>query len=323
MRRMVCVGLLLCAIGSQAQSPASLRPESQSPESQSPESQVLSVYRQLERAVRSGDADHTFVELWTRAKAPEAEKMRAQMSPQPDAHYTSQRVFVQGNEAALLGQYSQDGFLSLRFVREDGRWKIRDFAFSDTAYPPDSVYAMIPPPPGAFARAGEPWAKVALALNAASAARQGWQLRAVSDESFLYLRIESSAPVPTPGTSAEKPPMGWPVMKVDVAGGGEFVLHATANIGDQATFDASGRAKTHRHYVAYWLMLERADKPVFQNWAGTDSDSPLIQAGGKALEVRVPVRTMGITDGAHARITIGDAAWPKSAIFTAQAQPYR
>lgn len=314
---MVCAGLLVCAISCGAQSA-----ESQSAESQSPESQVLGVYQQLERAVRSGDADHAFVGLWTREKAPEAEKMRAQMQPQPDAHYTASRVYVQGDEAVLLGQYGPEGFLSLRLVREDGRWKIRDFAFSDRAYPAESVYAMVPPPPGAFARAGEPWAKVAPALDAATAARQGWQLRAVRDASFLYLRIESSEPVPAPGASREKPPMGWPVMKVDVAGVGEFVLHATANIGDQATFDASGRAKTHRPYVAYWLMLERGDRMVFQTWAGVDPD-PLIQAGGNALEVRVPVRTLGIADGTQAKITLGDAEWPKSAIFTAEAQAYR
>jgi hypothetical protein len=116
--------------------------------------------------------------------------------------------------------------------------------------------------------------------------------------------------------------MGWPVMKVGVAGVGEFVLHVTANIGDQATFDANGRANSHRQYVAYWPMLERADKMVFQTWAGLQPD-PLIQAGGNALEVRVPLRTMGVTDARRTKIMIGDAQWPKSAIFSVDAQQYQ
>lgn len=307
MRTLIWSCFLICVIGCRAQSP---------------EDQVLAAYGQLERCVQSGDANHTFVGLWSREKTTEAGKMRAMLQPQPDVHYTASKVFVQGDEAALLGQYGPDGFLRLRYLRQDGGWKIRDVAFSDKAYPAGSVYALVPPPPGTFERAGEPWQKVAPALDPANAARQGWQLRAAYDESFLYIRIESRMPMPAPGHEAEKPPMGWPVMKVGVSGVGEFVLNATANIGDQATFDASGQANSHRPYVAYWLMLERHDQMIFQTWAGVDPD-PLIQAGGNALEVRVPLRTLGIADAAHTKIAIGDAQWPKSAIFTVDAQPFR
>jgi hypothetical protein len=222
----------------------------------------------------------------------------------------------------LLGQCGKDQFLSLRFVKEDARWKIQDQVFGDKAYPAESVYAMIPPPAGAFERAGAPWQSLAPALDPANAAKQGWQLRATYDESFLYIRIESSTPIPAPGTQAEKPPMGWPVMKVGVSGVGEFVLHANANIGDQATFDKNGRANSHRPYVAYWLMLERSDRMIFQAWAGLHPD-PLIQAGDNFLDVRVPLRTMGVADASHTKISIGDAQWPRSAIFNLEAQQYR
>lgn len=295
--------------------------QAQHPEAQRPEDQVLAVYKQMEKAAQSGDAN-TFIGLWSRESASEAEKMRPQLHPQPDVHYTSSKVFVQGDEAALLGQYGKDGFWSVRFVKEDGRWKIKDFAFSDKAYPAESVYAMIPPPAGAFERAGAPWQNVAPAFDKADAAKYGFQVRAAYDESFLYIRIESSTPMPAPGSQAEKPPMGWPVMKVAVSGVGEFVLHATANIGDQATFDKSGRANSHRHYVAYWLMLERADQMIFQASAGLDPD-PLIKTGDHFLEVRVPLRTMGVADASQTKITIGDAQWPKSAIFNLEAQQYR
>jgi len=275
----------------------------------------------MEKAVQSGDAN-TFIGLWSRESTSDAEKLGSQLHPQPDVHYTSSKVFVQGDEAALLGQYGQEGFLSMRFVKEDGRWKIEDFAFSDKAYPAESVYAIIPPAAGAFKRSGAPWQNVAPAFDKADAAKRGWQVRATYDESYLYVRIESSTPIPAPGSSAEKPPMGWPVMKVGVSGVGEFVLHASANVGDQATFDGNGRANSHRHYVAYWLMLERAGQMIFQATAGLHPD-PLVQAGDHFFDVRVPLRTMGVADASHTRITIGDAQWPKSAIFSLEAQQYR
>jgi hypothetical protein len=37
----------------------------------------------------------------------------------------------------------------------------------------------------------------------------------------------------------------------------------------------------------------------------------------------VPLRTLGIADPRQKKITIGDAAWPKSALFTLEAQQYR
>ena len=288
---------------------------------QRPEDQVIAVYRQMEKAEQTGDAS-AWIGLWSRASAPEAEKMRPNVHPRPDLHYTSSRIFVQGDQAALLGQCGKDEFLSVRFVKEDGRWKIKDQVFSDKAYHADSVYAMIPPAAGTFERAGAPWQNVAPAFNKAEAARRGWQVRATFDESFLYIRIESSTAMPAPGSQAAKPPMGWPVMKAGVSGIGEFVLHATANIGDQATFDASGRANSHRPYVSYWLMLERAGRMIFQASAGLDPD-PLIQAGDHFFDVRVPLRTMGVVDASRTKITIGDAQWPKSAIFSLEAQPYR
>lgn len=147
MRTLLC--FLICTIGCQAQRP---------------EDQILAVYRQMEKAEQSGDSN-TWVALWSRESASKAEKMRPYLRRRPDAHYTSSKTFVQGDEAALLGQIGKDQFLSMRFVKEDGSWKIKDQAFSDKAYPPESVYAMIPPASGAFERAGAPWQNVAPALK--------------------------------------------------------------------------------------------------------------------------------------------------------------
>jgi hypothetical protein len=304
MRTLVC--LLLFAIGCHAQRP---------------EDQVLAVYRQMEKAEQSGDAD-TWAGLWSRESAPNAETMRLYARPRPDVHYTSTRIFVQGDQAVLLGQYSIEQYWSVRFVRENGLWKIKEQVWSNTPYNVDSVYAMIPPPPGAFERVGAPWQNIPPAFDTAEAAKQGWQVRAACDEAYLYIRIESSSPLPAPGSTMDKPPGGWPVMKIRVPGVGEFVMHANANIGDQATFDKSGHANGHRPYVAYWLMLERADQTIFQAWAGLQPD-PLVHVGDRFFDVRIPLRTMGIPDTSRAKFVIGDAQWPRSALFSLEAQQYR
>src|ERR1019366_1621418 len=125
MRTLVC--FLICAIRCNAQRP---------------EDGVLAVYTQMEKAEQTGDAN-TWVGLWSRQSSANAEKMRQYLRPRPDAHYTSSKAFVQGDQAALLGQSGEKQFLSMRFVREDGRWKIKDQVWSDKAFPTDSVYALV------------------------------------------------------------------------------------------------------------------------------------------------------------------------------------
>jgi len=66
--------------------------------------------------------------------------------------------------------------------------------------------------------------------------------------------------------------------------------------------------------------LERANQMIFQADAGLDPD-PLIAARDHFFDVRVPLQTMGIAR--PTKITIGDAQWPKSALFSVEVQPYR
>ena len=89
------------------------------------------------------------------------------------------------------------------------------------------------------------------------AARFGWQMKAVFDESYLYIRIESSAELPAPGSTIGKPPGDWPVLKIGASDAGEFVLYDAVNVGDQATFDERGRANSHRPFAAYSIRLEQ------------------------------------------------------------------
>src|SRR5208337_4797124 len=156
----------------------------------------------------------------------------------------------------------------------------QDQLFRNIAPDPNSVYALLPPEPGSFANAGSRWDQVAPGMDPSQAARQGWQMKAVFDESYLYIRIESNAPLPAPGSTTEKSPTSWPVLKIDTSDAGEFVLYDAVNIGDQATFDEHGKANSHRPYAAYMIRLERKDHEVFSAAADLNP-SPLLEVAGR------------------------------------------
>lgn len=284
------------------------------------EDQVAATLKQMERAEQTGDAN-AWVALWAKEWAGNAEKMRPYIRPRPETQYRASTVYAQGDDAVILAQASVGTFVNITLRREDGAWKIKDEAFRETAADANSVYALVPPAGGAFLNAGAPWDRVAPAMEAGQAARQGWQMRAVFDESYLYVRIETREMLPAPGSTIEKPPSGWPVMKIGVAGAGEFVLYDAVNVGDQATFDASGKANSHRHYAAYSLRLEREHREIFTAWADVHGNR-LIEVNGRNFEMRIPLRAMGIADARTASITVGDAQWPKSAIVSAAVARY-
>jgi hypothetical protein len=99
------------------------------------------------------------------------------------------------------------------------------------------------------------------------------------------------------------------------------VLYDVVNVGDDATFDARGQAKSHRHFAAYMIRLERADHEVFSASADMEP-SPLLTVAGRNYDIRIPLATMGIMDSRATKITIGDAYWPKSIVVSMAVQRY-
>ena len=281
--------------------------------------EVDALLKQMEHAEQTGDFN-TWLGLWTPQKAGEMEKMRPYVTARPEVRYRATKSFVQGDQAVLLVQAAPESFLTMTLRREGGQWKIQDEVWRDTAPNPISVYALLPPELGAFARAGSPWNQVPPGMSLTEAARQGWQMKAVFDESYLYIQIETSAELPPPGSTIEKPPSGWPVLKIDTSDVGEFVLYDAVNVGDQATFE-HGRANSHRAFAAYMIRLERNGREVFSASADLHP-SPLVQVTERDYEIRIPLVTMGITDSRATRMTIGDAQWPKSAVLSFAVQRY-
>ena len=287
---------------------------------QSDQSSVETVLKQMERAEQTGDFN-TWTGLWTKEKSGQFEKLRPYATARPEVRYVATKSFVHGDEAVLLVQGVSNTFVTILFRKEGGQWKIQDELWKDRAPNPNSVYALVPPDPGAFARAGSPWDQVPPGSDPTNAARQGWQMKAVFDETYLYIRFESSAELPAPGSTIEKPPGGWPVLKIDTSDAGEFVLLDAVNVGDQATFDARGQANSHRAFAAYMIRLERKDREVFTTSADLNP-SLLLDVAGRDYDIRIPLATMGITDSRATKMTIGDAQWPKSAVVSIAVQRY-
>jgi len=286
---------------------------------QSDRAQVEAVLEKLESAEQTGDFN-AYAALWAHDKSAELEKMRAYFRARPDVRYRATTTFIQGDQAVLLVKGASE-FASMTLRREAGQWKVQNQLWRNTAPDPNSVYALLPPGPGAFQRAKSPWEQVSPAMDASQAARLGWNMKAVFDESYLYIRIESSTELPSPGSTIEKPPSGWPVLKIDTSDAGEFVLHDEVDVGDQATFDEHGRANSHRPFAAYSVRLERNHQEVYSASADLHP-SPLVEVAGRNYEIRIPLRAMGILDSRATKITTGDAQWPKSAVLSIAVQRY-
>ncbi len=287
---------------------------------QSDQSKVEAVLKQMERAEQSGDFN-ALLSLFTPEKSADLEQMRPYLKARPEVQYRALGTFVRGDEAVLLAQAALDNFVTMKFRKQGGQWKIRDQAWRNTAPNPNSVYALLPPGPGAFTRAGSPWDQIAAGMDSSQAARLGWQLKAVFDETYLYIRIESSADLPAPGSTVEKPPGGWPHLKIDTSDAGEFLLLDVVNVGDQATFDKDGKANSHRASAAYMIRLEQKDREVFSTSADLNP-SPLLDVTGRDYDIRIPLATMGIMDSHATRMTVGDAQWPKSVWVSFAVQRY-
>lgn len=274
----------------------------------------------MERAEQTGDFN-TYLGLFTREKASDLEKMRPYARPRPEVQYRALNTFVRGEDAVLFAQMAADNFITLMLRKEGGQWKIRDQTWRNTAPAANSVYALLPPGPGAFRRAGSPWDQVAAGMDPGQAARLGWQLKAVFDEAYLYIRIEAGAELPAPGSTVKTSPGVWPHLRINTSDAGEFVLFDAVNIGDTATFDEHGKANSHRAYAAYMIRLEQNDHEVFSASADLNP-SPLLDVAGRDYDIRIPLAAMGITDSRATKMTVGDAQWPKSVWVSIAVQRY-
>jgi hypothetical protein len=303
---------------------------SSSAQVQRPEDAVLAVYRQMELAEQTGNAD-AWIALWSSKSDvhENASALKGMVRARPSIRYQATRVLVQKDAAGLIGQFADrsagqgsDQYLSMRFIRESDGWKILGESFSNVAIDPDSLYALVPPPDGLFAQAGSPWQNVSRATGNTQYYRPEqlrWKLQATYDPTYLYIRIEAASALPSPATEVQGTfpnfirsgvARDWPIMKIRVLGGTprEYTFDAADQIEDKAAFDDQGKATSHRHFVVYALTLWKGDHVVFAASTGFTA-SPLISVGDRFIDMRIPLKTLGIEKSTQT-IEIRDANGP-------------
>src|SRR5215467_10400678 len=87
------------------------------------ENAVLAVLQQMERAEQTGNGQ-AWLDLWSpKSRVAGHAEVKDMIRADPSARYRATKVFVQGDLAALIAT-TKDQFVSMRFSRENGAWKI-------------------------------------------------------------------------------------------------------------------------------------------------------------------------------------------------------
>ena len=181
-------------------------------ESDSATACVLAVYKQLEKAMQTGDGN-LYMSLISQKRLEKAnntkllEQMRQGFPADPSVRYEVRGVKTKGDHAAILGKLNSNDrpphYHSVKFILDSGSWKIVEVSLDSEPINPSALEAAVPPPEGAFGRTGSPWDKVPYASENTKWFKEDqiyWKFKGASDESFLYLRFESKVLLPATGT---------------------------------------------------------------------------------------------------------------------------
>lgn len=287
----------------------------------SAEPSVLDVFRQYEKAIRTGDTrlycslhvaeerDGEFCRELIARGVPARKDFRVQVEGTVTRTRTA-AVFVRE------GKGTDTQFTGFFFVREGGHWRLARQVDSNT---PQHRPAFIPPEKGRFLDAGSPWDRVAEKVLGTSSRSETapYTARFALDESFLYVQL--TAP-------REFPPLGEPVASQSV-GLKDFGLTALPTIKVRVTqgassknfvigFDDSVKSRTQRgsppeYSMTYSLTLSpEGDTMLF--WQFADRETQLIRVEGSRMTARVPRESLTSAVDAALTIELGTHWKPES-----------
>jgi hypothetical protein len=292
----------------------------------SPKDDVLAAYKQMEKAVQAGDGN-LYLSLQSQKKLNEVdqqaqEQFRKGFPANPSVRYEVLGVRTRDDHAAVLGKITDPRstapqYYLVKFVLEMGSWKIAEDLTDGDPIDTSALDAAVPPKDGAFSRSGSPWNEVPYAATNTERFKKNeinWEMRATMDESFLYIRLEAKAPLPAPGTeiapevakSFRGVPSAPESMVIKTGAGKQFGLQVSDNPLTRATFDENGRAISNRYFMEYLLFLRNAAHEVLFSDGTKDSFDPLIAVEERFVDVKIPLRCLGI-DAADSKIEITDA----------------
>ncbi|HET9179715.1 MAG TPA: hypothetical protein VFQ24_15275 [Terriglobia bacterium] len=273
---------------------------------------VVAVFRSLEKSEQTGNGK-LYLSVQSRRKLDEAgEKFIQQFSkgfpPDPAVRYTLMGVRIRNGHAAVLGKITRSTspapqYYLGKLVLEKGSWKIAEDLLDQEPIGASALEAAIPPEGGAFSRSGSPWSKVPYAaINAKwfKPSEVEWELQATTDESFVYVRFEARAPLPTPGaelpakaTLKEIPPSPN-VMVIRTPNGKNFSIILSSNPMTRATFDEAGRATSNRFFVQYSFTVKNAAGATLFSGSTRDTFDPLIAMHDRFLDLRLPLKSLSV-----------------------------
>ncbi|MFQ5797684.1 MAG: hypothetical protein ACE5H0_03205 [Bacteroidota bacterium] len=266
------------------------------------EEAILKAYRLLEEAVRTGNGK-LWLDLHTREileqmDTPMKEMMQQGFPGRPVIRLQDSSLIVQESNAAVFGKFiNEDGssqFHAVRFVLEQGKWKILEEQISNGSIDPHSF---LPPEDGSFLRRGSPWAKIPYAEkkdeHLVDDATNAWDMQAALDESFLYIRLSSKTELPAVGKEVtEQGITGAPSLPHIVVAIPSESEQFEIFIGDVTT---TKFGETPRHFVNYSMTFNHRNDMIFSCHA--TSPSRLLQVNGKLIDVKIPRASLDLWEG--------------------------
>jgi hypothetical protein len=288
------------------------------------EQSVLAAYKRMEDADRKGDAEQWFAlrdkKTLETMNAAVKDAIRKGGRARPAVKYEPLTVRIRSDRAVLLGRVTDPAagttqFQSVLFVVEDGTWKVSREQWGESAFDPFVLHGLLPPETGAFIRAGLPWKKVAYAtINTEVLGKKDvmWKMQATFDESFVYIRYEWIAEIPSPGARikpelAEAGKTGGPpappamLIKATDAAGGTHSLTVSA-------CDVVSAAAANHYTVNYSMSVKNAaGEDVFEYSLANDTTGHLLSVQDRYIDVRIPLGGLDVTEASKPAIRLEEA----------------
>jgi hypothetical protein len=284
------------------------------------EQAVLATYQKMEEADRKGDG-----ELWlalrgkaTRDSMDAALKdiIRKGGRSRPQVRYEPIATRTLGARSVILGRVSHPDSNSVQydavlFVLEDGEWKVDREQWSEKPIDSFVLYALLQPADGVFIREGAPWKSIPFASSNPDVVRKEdvvWKVQATTDESFLYVRFQSTQTLPAPGaklrstvgkTGGTGGPAAPPAMAIKRSGAGLYEFAVTPLV---------AIAAGDRYSVSYKLAVKKSEgEEVFAITVGEGSRSFLVTVNDHSIDVRIPMDALGSDEGKTSSFDLEEA----------------
>jgi hypothetical protein len=309
-----------------------------------PEQAVLATYHKMEEADRQGDG-----ELWlalrdraTLSAMNDAlkETIRKGGHARPSVRYEPLAARALGTRSGVLGRVTDPESKSVQydavlFVLEDGAWKVDREQWSEKPFDSFVLYAMLQPVDGAFMRDGTPWKTVPYASPNPDVINKEdvvWKVQATFDESFFYIRFESTQPLPaagsklrpnvakTGGTGGPTPP---PAMQIKSSRSSLYEISVSSLVSTAAVMDAKGKPAGERYSVGYKLSVKKSEgDEVFATTIGEASHSFLLAVTDRFIDIRIPLDALGSEPDGKSGVFDLEEADPVNRVLPYHVQPY-